>query len=1230
MSKASVQTAKPAAAPATSTALLQRKCDCGNHTAAGGECEKCAKEKRTAQAKRASGGSNDPLEHEADRIADGVLASVTEPRIGHDFSGVRVRPVAGDGRPQRKASGTMTEFSPSHLPDGGGHPIDLPLRRFMEARFDHDFGGVRLHTDARAASSAKAANALAYTAGQDIVFGPGSYAPDTPHGLHLLAHELTHVVQQSNGPTGQQFHRRANQPEADQVVMEPETSPAELEADRFASAALTPGAVVNKPSARSTGLTRGSGWAILGGIIGAVVGGLLGALAGPVGAALGAAAGAGLGAWIGGATSNSKKDDKEGTARARIHRLLSRNAVDWVVTEAEAMQALGILQEVEKKNPEELFDIVMMMKMTNEWELLREKLPRAMRLSINYYDQAACHPDHGYIMPGDRIHLEFRVSSTTRTASAEKTDDQSKPAKPQSFEEFVSHDYDVDSTGVSIPNTGQVPIVGKTLKEAADRIAEAYTDRNVYEASVDLRPVKRGVKYAGMGQVSDPETVHGGAITKDKAALARRDKRMKFADLVPWSLVEAGPQLAIAVRLYYQEVENNLDKYEDPEALWKWAKEESQKRVDEFNKKSPIQEFLEFAAHMMARVSALPPDEQARTKETYSRYIAWLSKHDKDPKLGTYKPVVIWSDAYLNIFKEEVDKNVRKQMDAAKEEKRDEEWKKAEVKFGQVVDFAIANIYPVTPTKGFSTSEEYISETSGEAVTKGYLITANPAERIIRNKIAADFMHSVLDRMQKDPEAFNKTSVKSDFADYLKNNPEQLLALRLTSEHPIVETQEDKVDIPAWQTATEVVVGFIPFVGTGVGVYEVLSGRDLAGHPLSTTSRVILGIGILLPGIAKVAKLGRGAYVASKIAQEYSLEGAEAARVYKITMGLSEGSHGAQIFDAAFKDLKAGRAVDDPKVLQEMETVLKDLGMTDKETAKALLSSVERQADTVAKEEVQAVKAIAGPITEDTEKLLLSKPELREALAESSLAATALKKCKSPCFPEQATAEQVKRLEGLLEKVKKTGNYSEDAVREFLYNRRGELDKAIGEIEMMASTKRLREGSAAKDLDAWLAYRNSNGAITQGVDPALIQAQKNLAHDVGVEAGRAMAGQEGLTISKFESPFRMGSHGQGIDDIAIKGANWDKDLIYIIEHKGGSAKLSPGQMDLDWVVGNIQRLYREGGPEGRMWAQRLAKALEDGRLGGKVYSTTVVNKAAAATTIEDRGLYKAMKVMLAP
>jgi hypothetical protein len=77
-----------------------------------------------------------------------------------------------------------------------GQALDKGTRAFMEPRFGHDFSQVRIHDDARAAESARTVDALAYTVGQDIVFGQGQYRPETANGQYLLAHELTHTLQQ--------------------------------------------------------------------------------------------------------------------------------------------------------------------------------------------------------------------------------------------------------------------------------------------------------------------------------------------------------------------------------------------------------------------------------------------------------------------------------------------------------------------------------------------------------------------------------------------------------------------------------------------------------------------------------------------------------------------------------------------------------------------------------------------------------------------------------------------------------------------------------------------------------------------------------------------------------------------------------------------------------------------------------------------------------------------------
>jgi hypothetical protein len=83
---------------------------------------------------------------------------------------------------------------------GRGSPLDPGLRQQMSTALGHDFGDVRVHSDDRATESARSVNAHAYTVGNDIVFQRDRYAPGSEDGRRMLAHELTHVVQQRSGP----------------------------------------------------------------------------------------------------------------------------------------------------------------------------------------------------------------------------------------------------------------------------------------------------------------------------------------------------------------------------------------------------------------------------------------------------------------------------------------------------------------------------------------------------------------------------------------------------------------------------------------------------------------------------------------------------------------------------------------------------------------------------------------------------------------------------------------------------------------------------------------------------------------------------------------------------------------------------------------------------------------------------------------------------------------------
>jgi hypothetical protein len=188
----------------------------------------------TVQTKRAVGDSNDVYEQEADRVAD-EIARGPNSRVADVGRATTASPSPASGRldsaiPDR--SGALDSVD-TVLRGGGGRPLDAGTRSLMESRFGYDFTRVRVHSDQRAAESARAIDARAYTAGVNVVFGAGQYAPASTEGRRLLAHELAHVVQQSGSHDG----ARATNPQSRSLVRSRSTSRAVQRDENKASAA---------------------------------------------------------------------------------------------------------------------------------------------------------------------------------------------------------------------------------------------------------------------------------------------------------------------------------------------------------------------------------------------------------------------------------------------------------------------------------------------------------------------------------------------------------------------------------------------------------------------------------------------------------------------------------------------------------------------------------------------------------------------------------------------------------------------------------------------------------------------------------------------------------------------------------------------------------------------------------------------------------------------------------
>lgn len=226
------------AVPTTVDFILQRK----PHCACGGSCPRCQAQ-AAAQSKLTISAPDDQYEQEADRVAEAVM-HMPDPGVAEGKGAIqqahnvhiqqfcpkcgelRRQPMEGEkvgvelespveeeteeegeeivpdetGMPKRESgTGGLTPslLIPIRIPREGGQPLEPRVLHFMEQRIGHDFSRVHVHTDAAAVKSARQLRAYAYTVGHDIYFNAGQYNPDSFEGRRLLAHELTHVVQQT-------------------------------------------------------------------------------------------------------------------------------------------------------------------------------------------------------------------------------------------------------------------------------------------------------------------------------------------------------------------------------------------------------------------------------------------------------------------------------------------------------------------------------------------------------------------------------------------------------------------------------------------------------------------------------------------------------------------------------------------------------------------------------------------------------------------------------------------------------------------------------------------------------------------------------------------------------------------------------------------------------------------------------------------------------------------------
>jgi|SRR6185436_14079338 len=157
------------------------------------------------QPKLAIGAPDDLYEKEADAMADKVMRMQIPEPVNFSFAKNGINRKCSECEEEetlhrKESSNDSTLAAPPIVHDvinsSGGKSLDADTRAFMEPRFNYDFSNVKIHDDELAAKSASSINALAYTSGNNVVFNSGQYNTNSDSGKKLLAHELTHVVQQ--------------------------------------------------------------------------------------------------------------------------------------------------------------------------------------------------------------------------------------------------------------------------------------------------------------------------------------------------------------------------------------------------------------------------------------------------------------------------------------------------------------------------------------------------------------------------------------------------------------------------------------------------------------------------------------------------------------------------------------------------------------------------------------------------------------------------------------------------------------------------------------------------------------------------------------------------------------------------------------------------------------------------------------------------------------------------
>jgi Pre-toxin TG/Putative RNase-like toxin, toxin_1 len=424
--------------------------------------------------------------------------------------------------------------------------------------------------------------------------------------------------------------------------------------------------------------------------------------------------------------------------------------------------------------------------------------------------------------------------------------------------------------------------------------------------------------------------------------------------------------------IYIDEMHQNLDRWETPEALWEWARQRAADIEKKLREPTPYQRFADFYKAQRKYVDSLTRDKQLY-QDALERYVKWLDAHMDDPDLGKYNPSDIWGLAFKNALPAERKRVEAENLKKIKEKNAPKlDYAAIDKKLAEVQDFSAREIYRERPP-GFA---------EDKSAHRACLEWSAPAS--VRKIIGDNFIHDEVSH-STDPD-FTRYSAADDFSYYLSKHFDESDALKKTH---LECSDTERESVPLWRTALEVGFSLLPIVGQIMGGYEVLTGREFwTGTELSGGDRAFLAGAMLLPVAGKLYKGAKTSLTVKALRESYPiLSEGEARALVRAVEPIKPGSDAALLLEKTAADLAAKKKIP-AATAAELNQLLEKMGMTDEATVKALggksgssLAVAQKEAERIVKEAKAAGSAAKGAAAVEIKGALATESQVTKAAA---------------------------------------------------------------------------------------------------------------------------------------------------------------------------------------------------------------------------------------------------------